>query len=648
MATLGELVVSLSANTAQFTSAMDKAAYQSQKRMGDMMKAANQLGSAIGASMAAGAVAMSVAIKAAIDRADELGKSAQQLGVSTEALAALQYAADLSGVSAEGLSASINKLNKSIAEGNPAFEAMGVSVKGANGDLKTADVVLAEVAEKFAGYKDGAEKSALAMEIFGKAGAAMIPLLNGGAEGLAAAKSEAESFGMVLSTDVTRAAESFNDNLTRIKKTQEGLVTQLAAQMLPTLEIASEEFLGLAKNTDLVTGSAQALKVLFETLAVVGSNVAFVFKMTGQEIGGIAAQIAAFGSGDFKGSLAIGDMMKEDAARARAELDAFQNRIMNIGQVAAVEAQKAEQGGGIAAPIVKSADRAVKAAKVIDKAAQDALKAQQALITEGQRVYDATRSPAEKLAAEYERLNKLLDAGAISWDTYARAVMNAQDSMMPLAEEAKKAEEEVRALEQTASSMDIVITNAFQSAGDAVADFATGGKVSFGDMINAMIKDLIRLETQMALTSAWKAVGGASGIAGFLGTAFGATYNTNPFSEQSLMLAAQDSAFAGMRASGGPVSAGSTYLVGERGPELLSMGGMGGHITPNHALAPKVSINIENHGAAEGYQATATAQQNGSGIDIAVLVSKVVQDDQRRNGPMTQGFASAFGVSRRG
>jgi hypothetical protein len=42
--------------------------------------------------------------------------------------------------------------------------------------------------------------------------------------------------------------------------------------------------------------------------------------------------------------------------------------------------------------------------------------------------------------------------------------------------------------------------------------------------------------------------------------------------------------YSGHRAAGGPVQAGGTYLVGERGPEMLTMGGSGGHITPNHQL----------------------------------------------------------------
>ena len=50
---------------------------------------------------------------------------------------------------------------------------------------------------------------------------------------------------------------------------------------------------------------------------------------------------------------------------------------------------------------------------------------------------------------------------------------------------------------------------------------------------------------------------------------------------------------AGPRASGGPVMAGNSYLVGERGPEVVTMG-QSGYVTPNHALGQTVNITINN------------------------------------------------------
>jgi hypothetical protein len=64
--------------------------------------------------------------------------------------------------------------------------------------------------------KDGANKTAIAVELFGRSGANLIPLLNGGARALSDATDEATRFGLIVSTEAGRAAEQLNDNLTRL------------------------------------------------------------------------------------------------------------------------------------------------------------------------------------------------------------------------------------------------------------------------------------------------------------------------------------------------------------------------------------------------------------------------------------------------
>lgn len=80
------------------------------------------------------------------------------------------------------------------------------------------------------------------------------------------------------------------------------------------------------KNSEVV---AAAFKTAWQTVAVIVSEVWYVLKMTGQEIGGVAAQIAAVVRGDFKGAAEIGRMMKQDAAAARAEQDRLVQAILN-------------------------------------------------------------------------------------------------------------------------------------------------------------------------------------------------------------------------------------------------------------------------------------------------------------------------------
>ncbi len=93
--------------------------------------------------------------------------------------------------------------------------------------------------------------------------------------------------------------------------------------------------------------------------------------------------------------------------------------------------------------------------------------------------------------------------------------------------------------------------------------------------------------------------------------------------------------FVGKRASGGPVSAGGAFLVGERGPEILQMGSRGGNIIPNNAIGGggttnnMITVNVDASGT--------SVQGSGSGADqlgglIASVVQATIIDEQRAGG----------------
>lgn len=74
------------------------------------------------------------------------------------------------------------------------------------------------------------------------------------------------------------------------------------------------------------------------------------------------------------------------------------------------------------------------------------------------------------------------------------------------------------------------------------------------------------------------------------------------------------------RASGGPVRAGNTYLVGERGPELLTMGG-NGHVTPNHAM-----------GGGNAYTINVNVAPGGDLVQTGRQIVEAIRQYERRSG----------------
>ncbi|MCC7202450.1 MAG: phage tail tape measure protein [Nitrospirae bacterium] len=191
------------------------------------------------------------------DYGDELLKASQKTGVAVEELSGLKYAAELSGVSFEQLTTNLGKLSKNLfdaasgtGDAKDAFKKLGVDVKDSNGNLRSSEDVLIDVAEKFSTMEDGTTKSALAMKIFGKSGADMIPLLNQGAAGIKEATEEAKAFGLVVGEDAAKEAEDFNDNLDRMKGLVKGVATAIGNNLIPAINDLIEAWIEYSKKVN--------------------------------------------------------------------------------------------------------------------------------------------------------------------------------------------------------------------------------------------------------------------------------------------------------------------------------------------------------------------------------------------------------------
>lgn len=308
---IGALRVVLGLDTASFETSA-KAAQSRAKALGASIKSGLMIAAAA-AVAAGGTVAM--AVKGVIDEADDMSKAASKIGVPIEELSRLKYAADLSGVSFEGLQTAVGKLSKQMNEAKngskgaiDAFAQIGVSATNADGSLKSSSQVLAEISEKFAAMPDGAEKTALAMELMGRSGAGMIPLLNGGADALSKLMGEASTFGKVFTADMGANAEVFNDNISRLQGVVGNIAAELTSALLPALAQFSDYAVGIAasfRNLDpsvktfvataaaLTAGLAAAaipLAAIAISIAAIGAPITLV-------VGGIAlltAGIVAF------------------------------------------------------------------------------------------------------------------------------------------------------------------------------------------------------------------------------------------------------------------------------------------------------------------------------------------------------------------
>lgn len=183
----------------------------------------------------------------------------------------------------------------------------------------------------------------------------------------------------------------------------------------------------------------ESIATVFETVTALGVNVAYVLKGIGNELGGLAAQAAAVAKLDFAGAKAIGDMMKQDAAAARAQVDADTDRILNARKVAA-STPKAATGDRLAQFKIKStgktgpSDDELKAAKK----AQEAISSYIEKLKEEVALFGAS----EEAQAKY-RLEKLKGSPAQMQQV---AKLGAELDALKAADKAKK--ESARQAEQ--------------------------------------------------------------------------------------------------------------------------------------------------------------------------------------------------------
>lgn len=333
---IATLTIEMAANVARLQQDMQRATSVVDNATAQMRKAAGMAGAALGAiGVGLSASVFSGWIKGAIDAADEASKLAQKAGLAVKDVAGLTLAFEQSGMTAGDVSGAMSKLSRSMAEGNKAFAAMGLTAQNNDGTLKSTRQMLGEVADKFAGYADGAGKTALAMEVFGKSGAEMIPLLNGGATALNDFDATAQKLGLTLDEDAAKAAEKFNDEIYLLTKRSQGAATQIMKELLPALTAISEEMAIGAKNGGSLSLAGTGLSIVFETLAVLGSDIVFVLRMASGEISTIAKQAKALISGDLEGFSKIGSDWIAESTKARADLDSFQRRVMSARDVAA-------------------------------------------------------------------------------------------------------------------------------------------------------------------------------------------------------------------------------------------------------------------------------------------------------------------------
>lgn len=647
---LGVLTLDLVARVGGFTSGMTAAERAADKSLSAIEKRAFKFGQVLGQGLklaagaaVAGVAALAASLQVTINGLDELSKSAQKVGITTEELSKLAYAGELADVSLESLVGSLGKLTKAQAaalDGTSkqakVFEALGIAVKDADGNLRSSSQVLADFAEKFQQLGGSPEAIAAGFQIFGKSFQELIPLLKDGREGIEGAADELERFGGVISTDAGQAAEEFNDNISRLKVQFQAIFAQIAQQLLPTLVQLSKDLSDTAKNGNL---AANAVTLITAALDVgVGAlkfyqaavdNISIAIEQAVKSYEGwieVTKNVASLGFAD--GGVVEGfqkiTQAANDAAAARARLgglrqsstgqlvdegiDFSRGAPLSPGELAKQNKTLQAALGGVTEARKKNTqatreqtqaerdyrDEITEVNDLIDQIASDT---QNDLFQNSQRRQD----DFDALIEDINTQNALLGQTEAQQDLINTArqygIDLASEEGRILTESLAAYHENRKAIEDQVAAMD--------SLRASFTDFLTDVKEGKGvwDSLKSAVDSFADTLFQLAASNiAEQIFGGAGSNQG--GSAGGG------------WAALLGSFFGGGRANGGPVEANGLYRVNERGPELLTvgnrdylmMGGQSGSVTPNRGGGGLTQVNNFNYAAP--YDAQTEEQKN--------------------------------------
>jgi hypothetical protein len=405
MAIVSDIEIRLAANIAQLRQDMEQARQTVGGAMNGIRDSVNTATKALGAlavGMAAGAFAGW--IKGAIDATDAVSDISQRTGIAIKDIAGLQMWFQKGGTEAGAFEGAMIKLSKKIADGGKEFDRLGIKTRDANGNLRTNVDVLRDSADAFSAMQDGTAKTALAVELFGKSGAELIPLLNEGSEGLREMNEMAEKLGLTFDEKTVNAAGDFNDTLDLMGAASQGVARQVAAQLLPTLNSLTGSMLQFITTGDKVRGAADVIGTGFKLIYTAGMLISQVFNVAGKTIGMLGAQLVALFQLEFKQAMNIGHAWQADMK------DVFTSTAKTIGDV------WTGAGGEVVQALVTSTNAGTVAANTTSKDAKRQADAYQGLIDAIQGKISESDREAAGLAklTESQKLAMALDQSLAS------------------------------------------------------------------------------------------------------------------------------------------------------------------------------------------------------------------------------------------
>lgn len=191
--------------------------------------------------------------------ADDLMTQSSITGLSTDALQEYAYMAELVDTDVSTITGSLTKLTRNMDSATKgtgaayeAFEKLGVDIYNTDGTLRDANDVFDEAIGKLGEVENQTERDALAMDLFGKSGQELNPIIDAGSDALEEFRQQAHETGYVLSGETLESLGSIDDSIQLLKNTMDTAKNQVATALMPIVAKITEAFVKWASSVDWV------------------------------------------------------------------------------------------------------------------------------------------------------------------------------------------------------------------------------------------------------------------------------------------------------------------------------------------------------------------------------------------------------------
>ncbi len=550
---LGSLTVDLLLKIGGFKQGMDQAARETERAKTRIAKSVQGISSTIagiGKAFAAIGVGFSVvsivsslreSAAAAIEYGDEINKASIKTGIAVETFSELAYAAKQADVSMDSLSTAFKKMQVAVSNAGSGSKqvlttltALGLKFE----DIKnlSPDRQFELLADRINQLKDPADRTRAAVELFGRAGADLLPLFEQGAAGIRAAREEAVKMGATLSKDQAEALAKADDAIKRLSQSWDGLsrtwVGMIAIPIAEKLDTISNVLVRLNKGAGehpvFVEAMGRAWDLFLQRSGPIGNMIYLMGLLNDQ-----AKEVAATSI-----RLSTGTRLPPGGRNRAPFVPGF-----------AGESGGGSSGGGGSSRVAQEAAVSLQSIAQTMKELNDQME-------------EDTRTSLERQLSEWQEFDDkvaaIVGAGVISvQEGAARIAENNAKFLEPIEITAQKIVPEAK---KAYTELSEFAKQAAANMQDAFADFLFDPFSSgLSGMLTGFADTLRRMAANIVASKIFENIGGLFGGTG--GGGLG-------------------SLFAGLFADGGTIPNGKWGVVGENGPELAFAGSGGMQITP--------------------------------------------------------------------